>query len=97
MAKVDEKLVQHVASLARLELGPAEVTRLVTDLTAILTHVKQLDALDTDDVPATEFVAVESLPFRPDDPQPCLPPEESLRAAPRVLESSFAVPAFVDD
>ena len=97
MSEIDEDLVQHVASLARLELSSSEVNSLTEELAAILAHVSQLDAVSTQDVPATEYMAVETLRFRSDKPHRCLTAEESMSSAPRVLDNGFAVPTFVED
>lgn len=89
--------VRQVAALAALELSPAEIDRLTTELGAILAYVEQLNELDTSDVPLTTHLAVESLPFRPDRPEPGLEPRSVLAEAPRTSGSAFAVPTFVDD
>ena len=94
---ITRETVLHIAKLARLELSGPEIDRMQHDLGNILDYVKLLSELDTTDVPETAQVAVESAPFRPDDPQQSLPNDAALREAPRHAGPSFAVPAFVDE
>ena len=89
--------VLHVAKLARLHLAEAEVDKLTQELGAILTHVDQLQAVDTADVPPTEYLAVEALPLREDVPTAGVTHDEALAPAPSTLHEGFRVPAFVDD
>lgn len=49
-SSIDKKELEHLAALARLELDPKEEEKLLTDLGAILDHVKELQALDTSNV-----------------------------------------------
>jgi len=94
---LSESDVQHIAKLANLTLSAEEVSRLRTDLGAILAHVAQLGELDTSDVPPTTHVAVREMPLRPDQPEPSLDRDTALAAGPRVSDGAFAVPKFVDD
>ncbi len=89
--------VLHVAELARLELREDEVERMMRDLGSILEYVAQLEELDTSEVPATAQVAVEAAPLRADERAPGLATDQALAEAPRTGDSSFAVPAFVDE
>ena len=89
--------VRQVAALAALELQPDEVTQLGIQLGAILEYVEQLNELDTTGVEPTTHVAVEQLPFRPDQSAPCLSQAEALAGAPRSAGGAFAVPTFVDE
>jgi aspartyl-tRNA(Asn)/glutamyl-tRNA(Gln) amidotransferase subunit C len=89
--------VLHVAKLARLELGDAEVSRLVKDLGGILEHVAELAKVDTSGVPPTAYVAVEAIPFRPDDVITGVERDVALAEAPRSAEGGFAVPGYVDE
>jgi aspartyl-tRNA(Asn)/glutamyl-tRNA(Gln) amidotransferase subunit C len=94
--KVDRALVLHVAKLASLSLAEAEVDRFASELAKIVGYVEQLDALDTRDVPATSHVQLDRLPWRPDQPRPCLSHADALAQAPQVEGDGFAVPAFVE-
>lgn len=88
--------VLHVARLARLSLSEAEVQQMVTDLGNILEHVQKLQAVDTNGVALTSYVAVEQAPFRKDAPLPGVETAVALAQAPRHAEGGFAVPGFVE-
>ena len=51
MPRIDEKTVDAVARLARLQLGSDERTRFARELEAILAWAESLQALDTAGVP----------------------------------------------
>ncbi len=89
--------VQHVARLARLRLGEAELARLENDLRRILSHVESLDGLDLTGVEPTSHLAADRLPLRPDVARDGLSQDSALSEAPRTAAGAFAVPAFVDD
>lgn len=65
---ISKKELEHLAELARIELDPKEEEKLLTDLDAILSYFKELQALDTANVPpmtgGTDLVNV----LRPDSP-----------------------------
>lgn len=94
---ISRETVLHVAGLARLHLTEAEVTQLMGDLGKILAHIDQLGELDTTHVPATDFVVVESLAFRDDEPVCGLSNDQALTPAPSHLNGGFRVPVFVED
>ncbi len=94
---LSRKQVEHVATLARLRLTPEETDSLTRELGAILSHVDQLAALNTENVQPTEFLAVPHLPLRHDEATPGVTHEAALAPAPSVLSEGFRVPAFVDD
>lgn len=93
---IDRDLVLHVAKLASLSLSDGEVDRFAAELGRIVSHVEQLDALDTRDVPATAHVQLDHAAWREDEVRPGLSHEEALSQAPRVEADGFAVPAFVE-
>jgi aspartyl-tRNA(Asn)/glutamyl-tRNA(Gln) amidotransferase subunit C len=89
--------VLKVAKLARLELEPEEIGRMVTELSAIVGYVQKLSELDTADVPPTSHVHLDRLPLRQDEPQGSLSHDEAVAEAPRAAHDGFAVPGFVED
>jgi aspartyl-tRNA(Asn)/glutamyl-tRNA(Gln) amidotransferase subunit C len=48
---IGKKELEHLAQLSRIELDPKEEEKLLADLGAILDHFKELQALDTTNVP----------------------------------------------
>jgi aspartyl-tRNA(Asn)/glutamyl-tRNA(Gln) amidotransferase subunit C len=83
--------VEHIAELARLELGEREIEGLQNDLSRILEYVEQLNELDTTDVPPTSHVTAQGDVLREDLPRPSLPVEKVLANAPRAEEGYFRV------
>jgi aspartyl-tRNA(Asn)/glutamyl-tRNA(Gln) amidotransferase subunit C len=90
---LDRAQVLHVARLARLELGEAEVERMATELSKVLEHVEKIRELDLEGVPPTSHVVDVVNVLRPDRPRPSLPVEVALAAAPEPVDGGFGVPS----
>ncbi len=58
--------VAHIAALARIRLGEAELEPLAAELSQILGWVEQLGEIDTDGVAPMTSVAAMRLPMRED-------------------------------
>jgi aspartyl-tRNA(Asn)/glutamyl-tRNA(Gln) amidotransferase subunit C len=86
--------VLHVARLARLELTEDEQERMSEELSKVLDHIEKIAELgDLDDVePTSHVVAVENA-LRADEPQPSLPQDVALAAAPDAAQGGFRVPS----
>ena len=86
--------VLHVARLARLELTEEEIGRFGDELSKVLDHIETIGELgDLEDVePTSHVVAVENA-LRADEPQPSLPQQDALAAAPDVAQGGFRVPS----
>ena len=95
--KIDASLVQHLESLAALRLDAEERARLGAQLGRILDYVRQLEALDVEDVPPTTHVLDLPQPLRPDRVQPSLPAGAILANAPDRSGDFYRVPRFVGD
>lgn len=57
MTQISREEVLHLAHLSKLELSDKEVESLSTDMTNILSHVEQLEELNTDGIEPTYQVA----------------------------------------
>jgi aspartyl-tRNA(Asn)/glutamyl-tRNA(Gln) amidotransferase subunit C len=90
---LDRDQVLHVARLARLELSEEEVGRMASELSHVLDHIEKIGELDLDGVPPTSHVIDVVNALREDDPEPSLPAEVALAAAPEPLEGGFGVPS----
>ena len=53
MTKITKDEVKKVAHLARLELNENEINNHAEQLEKILDYIRQLEKIDTDDVPCT--------------------------------------------
>ena len=89
---VTERDVRHVAALARLGLRDERIPALVQELNSILAHMEELNAVDTERVPATSAVGSEGMPLRVDGglPLPLAVPRELF--APEMRDGFFVVP-----
>ena len=90
---IDREQVLHVAKLARLSLSDDEVERMTGELSQILEHVEQMEALDLDGVePTSHVVALENV-LRDDVPRDSLSRERALEGAPEAAADGFRVPS----
>ncbi len=88
--------VREVASLARLELSPAELATMTEQLSAILNYFDQLKQVPTDGIePLAHPLKVHNV-FRADEPAPSLPVDLALANAPDRQGDFFGVPAVLD-
>ncbi|MFL6414483.1 MAG: Asp-tRNA(Asn)/Glu-tRNA(Gln) amidotransferase subunit GatC [Bryobacteraceae bacterium] len=94
-----EKEVRYIADLANLRLSENEVSKMSRDLGHILTHIEQLNALDTASVePMAQvlFETDETATLREDTPRLTLTNEEALANAPAKGSGYFKVPKVID-
>jgi aspartyl-tRNA(Asn)/glutamyl-tRNA(Gln) amidotransferase subunit C len=90
---LDREQVLHVARLARLELTDEEVERMAKELSHVLDHIEKIRELDLEGVPPTSHVVDVVNALRADEPQPSLPRDVVLAAAPEPREEGFGVPS----
>ena len=93
--RITPDVVVKVARLARLSLTDDEVDAAVHQLGDMLDHFADIDALDLDAVePMTHPLPIDNV-MRDDDPQPTLPRDEVLAAAPDAVDGRFRVPPII--
>ena len=90
---IDRDQVIHVARLARLALGDAELKRMAPELSKILEHVATMNELDLEGVEPTSHVIDLTNVLREDVPRESLPRERALEQAPDAAGGGFRVPA----
>lgn len=90
------KDVEHVAALARLELGDQEKEQFTEQLNAILKYAEQLNQLDTDGVEPTSHAMPLVNVMREDVVKPSLPLEKVLLNAPDEEDGHIKVPAVLE-
>lgn len=90
------KDVEHVAKLARLELGDEEKELLTEQMNAILKYAEKLNELDTDHVEPTSHPMPLSNVMREDVSRPSLPIEKVLLNAPDEEDGQIKVPAVLE-
>ena len=94
--KISKQEVEHVARLARLELGEGEKDKLIDQLSNILTYVETLSGLDTKGVQPTSHVLDIKNVMRADVSAPSLPQEKALANAPEKAAGHFKVPKIIE-
>lgn len=96
---LSEKEVRYVADLANLRLAEEEVSRMRQDLGQILTHIEQLNQLDTQNVePMAQvlYSADETATLREDVPHLSLMNAEALANAAISGAGYFKVPRVIE-
>jgi aspartyl-tRNA(Asn)/glutamyl-tRNA(Gln) amidotransferase subunit C len=89
--------VEHVARLARLQLGDDELEQMRAQLSAILQYIDKLRALDTAAVEPTSHAVPLVNVLREDAVAPCLSREDALANAPDRAGEFFRVPRIIED
>ena len=96
MTKITKEEVKKVAHLARLELNDNEINNHAQQLEKILDYIRQLEKIDTDDVPCTTRAIEVVNVFREDEKKDSDCNEEILELGPSREEKYFKVPKIID-
>ena len=94
--KISREEIEHVANLARLRFGEAELEKFTDQLNTILTYIDKLNELDTSEIEPTYHVLDLVNVFREDQVQPSLPGEAALANAPERADGFFQVPRIIE-
>ncbi len=94
MVEIDDKLLTHIATLARLSLSETETRSLAHDLRDILKYAESLEGINLEGVPPMSH-ATEGERFRADEPKHELTREEALQNAPDQEAGLFRVPQVI--
>ena len=95
MIKITKNEVKKVAYLARLELNEDEINKHAEQLEKILEYIKQLEKIDTYDVPCTTRAIEVINVFRKDEKKNYDSTEEILELAPSKEDKYFKVPKII--
>jgi aspartyl-tRNA(Asn)/glutamyl-tRNA(Gln) amidotransferase subunit C len=95
--KITLKDVDHVARLARLELGPEDKERMRRELDGILSYIDKLRALDTEGVEPTSHAVPVTNVMRDDLARPSFPRPDMLANAPDRSGDFFRVPKIIEE
>lgn len=94
--KITGRVVEYVAHLARLELGPEEIDLYTQQLDRILAYMDQLNSLDTTGIePTTHAIPLVNV-FREDTVQHTFHVEEAVGNAPDRVGPFFKVPPIIE-
>jgi aspartyl-tRNA(Asn)/glutamyl-tRNA(Gln) amidotransferase subunit C len=91
VSALSDRDVLRIAELARLALTAGERDRLGRELTAILTYVEQIGAIDTSGIEPTSHVQLDRPTLRADAPHATLSRDEALRNAPDAAQRAGLV------
>lgn len=93
---ISDQEMEHLKTLARLELSAEETQGLKEDLNKILGYFEQIRDLDTARVEELARPVASMNVFREDQARPSLPPGEALELAVEAHEGFFKVPRTVE-
>ena len=97
MTKINKEEVKKVAQLARLELNEHEISNHAEQLEKILEYIKQLEKIDTDDVPSTTRAIEVINVFRKDEKKNSDCTQELLELGPSREDKYFKVPKIISE
>ena len=97
MTKITNHEVKKVAHLARLELNENEINNHSKQLEKILEYVKQLEKINTDDIPCTTRAIEVINVFRKDEKKNPSCSEELLELGPSREDKYFKVPKIINE
>lgn len=94
--EIDEKLIDHIAHLARLSFEGEEKQAIKRDMENITNFMGKLSELNTDHVEPLIFMSDEVNVLRDDIPQDTVSHEEALFNAPKKDSDYFRIPKVLD-
>lgn len=90
--KVDNKLIDHLAHLSRLEFDDTSKAEMREDLTKILDFVAELDKVDTSGIEPLVYISEEKNVLRADVVNHPISQHEALKNAPQKDTDYIKVP-----
>ena len=97
MTRITKEEVKKVAHLAILELNDQEINNHSEQLEKILDHIKELEKIDTDDVPCTTRAIEVINVFRKDEKKNSDCNDELLELGPSREDKYFKVPKIINE
>ena len=97
MTKISSEEVKKVAKLARLELNENEINNHAKQLEKILDYIKQLEKIDTENIPCTTRAIEVVNAFRKDEHENYENSEQLLDLAPSREDKFFKVPKIINE
>ena len=88
--------IDHLATLARIELTPAEKENFSAQLADVLKYIEQLKQVDITGIEPTAHAHPIVNVWADDIPQPALSVEDALRNAPAQRDNMISVPKVVE-
>ena len=97
MERISSDEVKKVAHLARLELNENEIEQHAKQLEKILDYIKQLEKINTQNIPCTTRAIEVANVFRIDKKKDCENFEELIDLAPARENKFFKVPKIINE
>ena len=97
MRRISSDEVKKVAQLARLELNESEINQHAEQLEKILEYIKQLEKINTDNIPCTTRAIEVVNVLRKDEKKDYTESEELLDLAPSRENKFFKVPKIINE
>ena len=97
MPKINEEEVKKVAHLARLELNENEINNHAKQLEKILEYIRQLEKIDTDDIPCTTRAIEVPNILRKDEKKNSDCTDELLELGPSIEDKYYKVPKIMSE
>lgn len=89
--EINDKLVDHIAHLARLEFNDEEKENIKSDLSRIIRFIDQLNTVDTNGVEPLIFMTESINVLREDEVKQTITQEEALKNAPNHDSDYFKI------
>ena len=97
MKRISSDQVKKVAQLARLELNENEIHKHAEQLEKILDYIKQLEKINTENIPCTTRAIEVVNVFRKDENKNYENPDKLLDLAPSRENKFFKVPKIINE
>ena len=97
MKRIRNDEVKKVAQLARLELNESEIQKHAEQLEKILEYIKQLEKINTENIPCTTRAIEVPNVTRADEKKDFANAEELIDLAPERENKFFRVPKIIND
>ena len=94
--KLDEKMVDKIAELSKLEFNKNEKEAILEDMNKMLIFIEKLNEIDTDDVEPLIHMTHEINVLREDDAENTISQQEALKNAPSKDSTYFKIPKVLD-
>jgi aspartyl-tRNA(Asn)/glutamyl-tRNA(Gln) amidotransferase subunit C len=94
--EITREQAQYIAKLAKLSFNGEELDKIAVDMQSILEFAREINALDTSNVPAMEHVLPMQNVLREDSEPVPFPREALLQNAPEQMDGCFAVPKVIE-
>ena len=95
--KVDTKLVDNLAQLARLEFNGEEKQKMVADMDRMLAFVEKLNEMPTEGIEPLVYMSDEVNVLREDIAHKTISHEEALSNAPQKDSDYFKTPKVIEN